>query len=149
MHLLDPMCVYFTKFILPGPFDCANPFWEIALPADRSDHLVDASCSHQLKHVPIVADVDVGGVVAYNRSDGRIIKVYKVGRWYTLVDVEGRAVEYASTKLPPTTRSTSNVSRMLRVRRREAGNCPAQESFRDRDDVCQASRLIDVQGATE
>ena len=115
MHLLDPMCVYFAKFILPGPFDCANPFWEIALPADCSNHLVDASCSHRLKHVPIVADVNVGGVVTYNRSDGRIIKVYEVGRWYTLVDVEGCAVEYTSTKLLPTTRLTLNVSRMLWV----------------------------------
>ena len=118
------------------------------MPTDRSDHLVDASRSHRLEHVPIVADVNVGGVVANDRSDGRIVKVYEVGRWYTLVNVEGRAVEYTSTKLLPTTRSTSNVSRMLWVRRREARNRPARESFWDRDDVCQASRSIDVQGAT-
>ena len=149
MHLLDPMRVYFAKFIEPGPFYCANSFWEIVLPANRSDHLVDASRSHRLEHVPIVADVNVGGVVANDRSDGRIVKIYKVGRWYTLVDVEGRAVEYTSTELLPTTRSTSNVSRMLWVRRREAGNCPARESFWDRNDVCQASRSVNVQGATE
>ena len=70
MHLLDPMRVYFAKFIEPGPFYCANSFWEIVLPANRSDHLVDASRSHRLEHVPIVADVNVGGVVANDRSEG-------------------------------------------------------------------------------
>ena len=69
MHLLDPMCVYFAKFVSPGPFDCADPLREINLPTYLSDHFVDAGRSHRLKHISIVADMDVGGVVTNDRSN--------------------------------------------------------------------------------
>ena len=64
------MRVDFAQFVSPRPLYCAYSCWEIDLASDCSDHFIYGGHDHGFKHIPIVAGVDVGRVVTYNRGNG-------------------------------------------------------------------------------
>ena len=83
----ETMCVNHVQFILPGTNDGSNFSWDIDLPTNRGYYFWDTSQQQQFEHVLIIANVNVGRVVACNCSSHCIIETNQVSGLYMIIDV--------------------------------------------------------------
>ena len=76
MDILDLANMELSRVVSSGPDNCSNSSGEVDLASNCSNHFCYARFIHLFKHVLIIANMDVRGVIANDSHSGCLMIIH-------------------------------------------------------------------------